>query len=851
MILLRLISWPYLRKHLLRSVLTTAGIALGVALLVGMHTANDSVQQAFADTVDRISGKAQLQVAAGDAGFAEEVLEKVQAVREVRAAAPVIEAEVESGIKGQGKLLIVAVDMTGDRSLRDYDFEGGDEDVIDDPLVFIAQPDSIILTRDYAARNGIQAGAKITFETVEGPKEFTVRGLLKAGGMAQAFGGNLAIMDIYAAQHAFGRGRRFDRIDIGLREGVAIEQGQAAIQKAVGPGLKVEPPSSRTRDFESLLGVYTLAMKVSSLFALFIGMFIIYNSFSIAVTQRRGEIGILRALGATRGQVRTLFLGESAIAGLIGSTIGVGIGMAFADSLTGATGQMMSAMFGVHSNAREAIIDPRLLVFAVALGVSTSMVAAFLPARSAARVEPVQALQKGKYQVLSAGENRFRRRAAWVCIAASILCLFLSAYRPLFYLGYATSVLATLLLVPFLSQWLVRLLRAPLKWLRPVEGALAADSLLQAPRRTSATVAALVLSLALVVGQGGMARGSFEHIEQWMNDTLNPDVFVSTSENFTSRDFRFPASMLPALEATPGVAEVQRVRMVRVRYRELPLLVTAVDTEKLAGRVRRRMVSGDEGEMNRLAAQGKGVIFAQNLAALTGMKVGDTFELAAPSGTIRLPVVGIVKDLSNQLGTVFIDYDKVYRRYWADDSVDIFRVYARPGVSPETLRQNVVEHAGKQRHMFVILNSEVKKYVNEMMNQWFGMTYLQILVAVSVAVLGIVNTLTVSITDRRRELGVLRAVGGLRKQIRHTIWMEACTIGVIGVVLGLALGAVNLYYELHVVQDDLTGIPIEYRFPFAIAALLLPVILGAAFASAILPAETAVRSSLVEALEYE
>jgi putative ABC transport system permease protein len=222
MILLRLISWPYLRKHLLRSVLTTAGIALGVALFVGMYTANDSVLISFTDTVNRIAGKAQLQVAAGEGGFSEDVLERVQSVREVSAAAPVIEAEVESGIQGQGKLLIVAVDFTGDRSLRDYDLDGGDDDIMDDPLVFIAQPDSLILTRAFADRNHIRSGSKLTFETVDGPREFTVRGLLKAGGMAQAFGGNIGIMDIYAAQKVFGRGRRFDRIDIGLRDGVTV-----------------------------------------------------------------------------------------------------------------------------------------------------------------------------------------------------------------------------------------------------------------------------------------------------------------------------------------------------------------------------------------------------------------------------------------------------------------------------------------------------------------------------------------------------------------------------------------------------------------------------------------------------
>ncbi len=850
MILLRLISWPYLRKHILRSVLTAAGIAIGVALLVGMHTANDSVERAFSDTVDRIAGKAQLQVSAGDAGFGEDVLERVQAVREVRVAAPVIEAEVETGIKGQGKLLIVAVDMTGDRSLRDYDLESGEEDVMDDPLVFIAQPDSLILTRDFANRNHIQSGSKLTFETVEGPRQFTVRGLLKAGGMAQAFGGNLGIMDIYAAQHAFGRGRRFDRIDIGLREGVTLEQGEAAIQRAVGPGLSVEPPSGRTRDFQSLLGVYTLALKVSSMFALFIGMFIIYNSFAIAVTQRRSEIGILRALGATRSQIRTLFLAESAAAGLIGSLAGMALGLAFARSLTGITGQMMSAMFGVRQNAQEANIDPRLLLFAVALGVATSMLAAFLPARSAARVEPVQALQKGKNQVLSAGENRFRRIAAWVCIAVALLCLLLPRYRLLFFLGYALSMLAALLLVPFLSQALVKLLRVPLKWLRPVEGALAADSLLQSPRRTSATVAALVLSLALVIGQGGMARGSLESIDEWVAGTLNPDVFVATSENFSTLDFHFPPSMQQELEAVPGVAEVEPVRSVRIQYHGLPMLIVAIDEAKVARRVRRHPIEGDLATMSRLAADGKGVILAENLAALLKLHLGDTFEFAAPNGMLRLPVVGVIRDLSNQLGTLIIDR-RVYVRAFGDESVDIFRVYATPGVAGEDLRRGIVERLGKQRHMFVLLNAEVRKFVADLMDQWFGMTYLQVLVAVSVAVLGIVNTLTVSITDRRRELGVLRAVGGLRRQIRHTIWMEAATIGIIGLILGLLAGAVNLYYELQVVRVDLTGIPIDYRFPFTIALLLLPVILGAAMASSILPAETAVRSSLVEALEYE
>jgi putative ABC transport system permease protein len=850
MMLLRLITWPYVRRHLLRSVLTTGGIVLGVALLVGMHTANQSVLHAFNDTVERIAGKAQLQVTAGDTGFSEDVLERVQSLREVRAAAPVIETEADTGIPGQGKLLILAVDMTGDRSLRNYDFDNAEQDVIDDPLIFLAQPDSIILTSEFAGHNRVTTGSKISFDTMEGRKQFTVRGILKAGGMAQAFGGNLGIMDIYAAQALFGRGHRFDRIDIGIADGVSVDQCQAVLRGLLGPGFTVEPPEGRGRQFESLLGVYTFAVKISSMFALFIGMFIIYNSFAIAVTQRRGEIGILRALGATRAQIRTLFLAESAVAGLIGSAAGAGVGLLFARNLTTFTAGMMESMFGVAQNVQEVVLDPRFLAFAILMGIATSMIAALIPARNAAGVEPIQALQKGKYQVLSAGENRIRRVTAIIFVAISLGTLPFGHYRPAFIAGYFLLIVAGLLITPFLSLALAKLLRRPMRWLRPVEGALAADSLIQAPRRTSATVAALMLSLALVVGQGGVARGSLDSIDEWMNNTLNPDLFLSTTENISPQGAHFPASMQREVESVPGVAEVQAVRMPRIQFHNLPVMLVSAEVTKIGRRVKRHMTEGGEVTMNRLTAEGKGLILSENLAAMTNLHLGATVEIPATAGTIRLPVVGVIRDLSNQMGTIFMDRS-VYIQAFRDDTVDVYRVYLHPGVSISDARTHIIERLGSRRHMFVLSNREIRQYIGKVMDQWFGLTYLQVIVAMLVAILGIVNTLTVSITDRRRELGVLRAVGGLRSQIRGTVWMESAAIGAIGLILGVATGAINLYYELQVIQHDLTGIPLSYRFPLAIVAMLIPIILGTSFASALLPAETAVRSSLVEALEYE
>jgi putative ABC transport system permease protein len=845
-ILLRLISWPYARKHLLRCFLTIIGIVLGVAVFVGMHTANQSVLAAFRQTIDRIAGSTQLQVSAGEPGLDESVLETVLNLPEVRAAAPVIEATVQFG---KGNLLILGVDMLGDRNLRSYDLENTDA-AIDDPLVFLAQADSLLVTKTFAAENGLSLNSRVPMRTMDGDRVFTVRGIMKPGGLASAFGGNLAIMDIYAAQSVFGRGRKFDRIDIALQEGVSLDAGRAKLQHTLGPGLDVGLPSSRGEQFEATSHIYSLASNITSVFALFIGMFIIYNTFAIAVTQRRSEIGILRALGATRSQIRTLFLTESLIAGLAGTLAGVAFGIALARAMAGYIGTLLADVYGMAQQAERLEIDPWLIGIAVAMGLITSLIAAVIPARSAAGVDPVKALQKGRYQSMSEGENRTRRRWALACAAASIATLALNRYSIMFYAGFLLAVLAAVLLSPALAHWMARMMRPAFAWIRPVEGALAADSLIQAPRRTSGTVSALMLSLALVVSLSGITRASYDSISEWMRIALNPDLFVSTAETVTSRSFVFRAALGPKLRAIDGVDDAQLVRSVRVLVKKTPIMLVAVDIASLARHAKLPAVEGDTEEMYRTAAEGKGVIASENFARLHGAKLGETLEIPAPTGVLRLPIAGIVRDFSDQQGSLLLQRD-VFIRYWNDDSVNVFRIYLKPGADSAQVRQQILDRFGTEQRLFVLTNQDLRRYIIRVTDQWFGLTYIQIAVAVLVAILGIVNALTVSITDRRRELGVLQAVGGLRGQVRHTIWLEAIGVGIIGLALGMALGAAQLYYTVEIARRDLSGIEIAYVYPVRMALALVPIILAAAFLAAIGPAEAAVRAPLVEALEYE
>jgi putative ABC transport system permease protein len=850
MILLRLISWPYFRRHVLRTALTTAGIVLGVAVFVGMHAANQSVLFAFSRTVDRIAGKTELQVTAGETGFDEEILERVQGASTVRVAVPVIEAAVDSNITGQGTLLVLGIDMTGDRSLRDYDLDSGDDAVIDDPLIFLAQPDSIILSKEFADKNHIAVGGRLALGTVEGQKPFTVRGVMKSSGLTSAFGGNIAIMDIYAAQKMFGRGRKFDRIDLALKPGHTLTDGEQELSALLGPAFQIDPPSGRGQQFEAMLAAYSLMVSISSLFALFIGMFIIYNSFAIAVTERRSEIGILRALGATRGQIRWLFLGESAVTGVIGSLGGLVFGVLIARGIAASIGTLISDVYGVAQHAEALSNSPALLVLALAIGVGTSIVAAAIPARNAARVDPVQALQKGKYQVLSAGENRLRAMLGLALGAVSIVCLSIGGSRPIFYTGYVLAIVVSLLVSPLLTLAMAKAIRPILQRLRPVEGALAADSLIQSPRRTSASVAALMLSLALVVAFAGMARASYDSIIDWMDTALNPDLFILPSQSIVARTIRFPPAIAPEVAAIPGVERVQMVRDARVVFRKTPVMVVAVEVNSIAQTARREPIAGNAEDMYRRTAAGEGVMVSDNLAQLQRLTLGETIELAAPNGVIRLPIVGIIVDYSDQQGTILMDR-RLFLKYWNDDSVNVFRVYLKKGAEVPEVRRRILEKYAGQRQVFVLTNGELKSYILKITDQWFGLTSVQIAVAVLVAILGIVNTLTVSITDRRRELGVLRAVGGLHGQVRRTIWLEALSIGTLGLVLGFALGAVNLYYILQIVHHDIVGMRLDYAFPVSTALALVPTILGAAFVAAIWPAESAVHGSLVEALEYE
>ncbi len=346
-----LITFKQWRAHRLRVLLTTLGIALGVAVFFAIRTGNATLLDSLRATVEKLAGRATLQITAGESGFSEKVLDTVRATPGVQVAEPVIETMVQTSFTEEGALLVLGVDTEGDHQLRDYQFDRT-QTRIADPLAFLAQPNSILLSRSFADRHGLTIGDKLPLFASDGKKEFIVQGTFKPIGVGEVFGGNVAVMDVYSAQVVFHRGRKFDRIDLMNAAGVPVEVVQQRLRAQLPPGVQVERPEVRGQALENAVTAMRIGILITSFVALLVGVYIIFNSFSIAVNQRWKEIGILRAVGVEQANVSRMFLCEALLMGVGGSFIGIAGGFVLASAANRVMRGMVAAVYGVVPRPR-------------------------------------------------------------------------------------------------------------------------------------------------------------------------------------------------------------------------------------------------------------------------------------------------------------------------------------------------------------------------------------------------------------------------------------------------------------------------------------------------------------------
>jgi putative ABC transport system permease protein len=847
-----LITFKQWRAHRLRVALTTLGIALGVAVFFAIRTGNATLLDSLRATVEKLAGKATLQITAGESGFSEKVLDTVRATPGVQLAEPVIETMVQTAFADEGTLLILGVDTAGDQQLRDYQFDRT-QTQISDPLVFLAQPDSILLSRSFAERHGLKVGDKLPLFASDGKKEFTVQGTFKPVGVGEVFGGNVAVMDVYSAQVVFRRGRKFDRIDLMNAPNVSVEIVQQRLRAELPPGVEVDRPEVRGQALENAVTAMRVGILITSFVALLVGVYIIFNSFTIAVNQRWKEIGILRAVGVEQGNVSRMFLFEALLMGVIGSLVGIAGGFLLASAANRVMRGMVAAVYGVVSTAAPARLHLDQCALAFALGVAASMIGAWYPARGASCLDPAMALHNIEARQRETVLGWRRIGAGLLLIAAGAALVVWTPSRlglPIQFV-FATIVLLGLTIVlPKMVLWSARAMRPIMNWAGGSEGALAVDAMIQTPRRCAATVGALMVGLMFVFSTASYIQSYRQMIDRWMNQVLNADIFVATSAMLRSTSYHFTEDLGRKIAALPGVSRVENVRFTAIPYRGDTAAVIAIEMDGFLMRSQNAIEGADSGTVHDRLTRGEGVLVSRNFALRWGVGIGNRVTLQSPTGTLERPILGFLDDYRSEKGTIFMDR-ALYQKYWGDDAVDFIDVDLNPGVDQLAMKKEVERLTAGSFHAFVYTNAEFKRWISSLVDQFFTLNYMQLVVAVTIAILGIVNTLLISVSERRREIGIVRAIGGLRSQIRKLVLLEAVAVAVVGVIVGCVAGILSTFFMSHTVSLVLAGYSVPFYFPWQFVLLSVPVVTAVSLAAGWWPARNAARMQVIEAIGYE
>jgi putative ABC transport system permease protein len=840
------------RAHRLRVVVTTLGIALGVAVFFAIRTANAALLQSLTLTVEHLAGKSTLEVTAGEAGFPERILDVVRATPGVQLAEPVIEVVAHTGFPDEGNLMVLGVDSTGDQQLRQYEFDKSGTQVAD-PLTYLSQLNSILVSRAFAERHGLQIGSHFQVFAAHGMADFVVEGIFKPTGVGEVFGGNIAVMDIYSAQTVFGRGHNFDRIDLINSPSVPVEDVQRRLRAQLPSGIDVMRPAMKGEALQNALTAMRLGMLITSFIALLVGVYIIFNSFTIAINQRWKEIGVLRAIGVEQGNINLMFLGEALCMGVVGSVFGIIGGFYIAAVASRMMGSIAASAYGVVSVAVAPQFHWDLVLTALGLGIAASLGGAWIPARAASHLDPILALHNIEARQKEASLGWGRASLGILVLAGSVLLI---QYSPSsvgmdFELSYvALQLLGLTMLLPLLVYWSARVIRPVLDRVGRSEGALAVDAMIRSPRRSAATVGALMVGLMFVYSTAAYIQSYKHMITRWSDQMLNADLFVATSTLLRSTSYHFSEDLGKRIAALPEVERIENIRYVDVPYRGDSVAVSGADMDTMVTRSSSAIVGGNKKTLSTLLPRGEGVLVSGNFIARWGNKIGDKIHLDTPTGPLDLPILGTVDDYRSEKGTIFMDRS-VYKRYWHDDSVDFIDVILKPNQDASVVKSKIQQLTAGQEHAIVYTNVEFRGWIMGLVDKFFLLNYMQLVVAILVAVVGIANTLIISVAERKREFGIIRAIGGYQSQIRKMVLLEAFVISIVGVAVGVVGALFNIQFMSHTVSTVLAGYEVPFYFPWLLILETFPAVVAVSLLAGWVPARHAMKAPVIEAIGYE
>ncbi len=855
-----------LRLEPVRSAVTVLGVALGIAVVVAIRLANVSSLRGFEVALETMAGATSVEIVGPALGIDETLVPQLGFLRDYGLVSPVVEGDAlaepdrraESESRPAEMLRVLGVDILRDQPLRDYrliGFAGGDRPPsAQEFLELLLDSRAIVLTEKYARRVGLEVGSTVWLTVGDRRDAFTVRGLLADEGPARVLDGHFALMDIAAAQLALDRLGRLDRIDVRLDAAVAIEVAEREIAARLPDSLTVQRPARRGQQVEQMLAAFHLNLTALSYVALLVGLFLVYNTVSISVVARRGEIGTLRALGLSRRAVVWLFLGEAAALAVPGCLIGLVFGQALAHGAVALTSQTVQALY-VASAAVVPVVARAEVALAFGIGLPLSLLAAALPALEASRVTPLAAI-RGHDRV----ETRFRLRPRLFVAPMALLALggWLAQLGPINGLplaGYGAAlafVLGAAGLVPVVLFALGRFGGPLVGRLFGIEGQLAHANLAGAISRLSISVAALAVSLSMMVAIAVMIGSFRETVIYWVGQTLEADLFIGpATRSEGARQATLSSEVERLVSDHPEVAAIDRFRTVAAIYRDAQIVLGSGDFAVLLDRGNLLFKApADARAAVREAIDADAVVVSESFSLKHGHEVGDEIVLTTPAGPRRFRVAVVYFDYSSDRGVVMMDRH-TFARHFGDVAPTGLTVYLRDGADADATRVDLLSRVGERHRIYVYTNQALRAEVLRIFDATFAITYALEVIAVFVAVLGVAGTLVTLVLERRRELAMLRLVGADRRQVRRMVMLEAGMLGGVSQAIGLGVGLLLSLVLIFVVNVQSFGWTIQFHVPVRFLAQMSAAILVATALAGVYPARRAARIYVAEQMGEE
>jgi putative ABC transport system permease protein len=844
----------------LRSAATVAGIALGIAVVLAVRLANDSSLRGFETALETMAGRTSIEIVGSGLGVAETRLAELGWLAEHGHVSPVVEGDAlwtpepgapegrRDGSRGGEMLRVLGVDVLRDRPFRDYDVleldAPGREPTAQEFLGLLLDPRAVVVTERFARRQGLARGDGITLTIGDRAGRFVVAGLLRDVGPARVLDGHFALMDIAAAQWAFGRLGFVDRVDVRLRDPGRLDEIEAAIARRLPEGLTAQRPERRGRQVEQMLAAFHLNLTALSYIALLVGLFLVYNTVSTSVVARREEIGTLRALGVTRAGVMGLFLAEAAALAAPGALLGVALGRVLAQGAVALTSTTVSTLY-IAAAAAPPALSWGDAVLAFAVGVPLSMAAAALPAYEASRVAPIDAI-RGADRL----DTRFRLRPRALVVPALLLAAggWLATRPPVGGLplaGYASAValvFGAATLVPAVLFVVARAGRGVVTRLPGLAGWLAHANLSAAIPRLSVSVAALAVSLSMMVAIAVMIGSFRETVVYWVGQTLRADLFVGpATRGEGARLATVSEEVERAVAAHPAVVAVDRFRQVSIPYGDTRVGLGAGDFAVLLEHGALLFKAPADGRAAVRGAIGRDeVIVSEAFSIRHGRGVGDTVALAAPAGDRVFRIVAVYYDYASDRGVVTMDRG-TFLAHFGDERPTGLTVYLRAAADAERVRGEILSSLDPAYRIYIYTNRALRQEVLRIFDSTFAITYALEAIAVFVAILGVAGTLLTLILERRHELTTLRLIGADRRRVRCMVVIEALMMGGVSQAIGLAVGVLLSLVLIYVINLQSFGWTIQFHLPLGFLAQMTAVILTATALAGLYPAQRAIR----------